>query len=114
MIHSTKLSTDHVELGTALGAGDVERNNLGADEVVAGRNVSWNLEVDLAAVVVHVLSSPPLRVAAHESISEQPYNTSERTNAVIRPVLLTLNQLAVHGVVVVTLSTSAILSAPCH
>jgi hypothetical protein len=36
---------------------------LGANEVVARGNVSWNLEEDLATVVVHIFGAPPLRVA---------------------------------------------------
>jgi hypothetical protein len=60
-------SAHHVELSTTRGAGNVEGDNLGANEVVAGGDVRGHLEVDLATVGVHVLSAPVLRVRGDET-----------------------------------------------
>jgi hypothetical protein len=61
-------------LCTTGGASNVEGDNLSADEVVARGDIGRDLEVDLAAVGVHVLSTPVLRVAKrkeHQNIVSQ-------------------------------------------
>lgn len=49
-------------LGTANRGGDVKSDHLSTDEVVASSDVGRDLEPYFAAVVVHVLSCPVLRV----------------------------------------------------
>jgi hypothetical protein len=96
-------------LGTTGGASNVKGDNLSADEVVARGDVGRDLEVDLAAVGVHVLSTPVLRVAKKERESEQrvQLQTGDLTHSTMRPVWLTLNQFSVQGVEVVRSATLA-------
>jgi hypothetical protein len=96
-------------LSTANGGGNVKSDNLSANEVVASSDVGGDLEPHFAAVIVHVLCGPVLgvRVPIGEMSNTVFDRREPRPYGLMRPVALTLNQLADQGVVVARSSTLA-------
>jgi hypothetical protein len=92
----SNLIAGHVELGTAVTTRSVEGNNLSAEEVVTGRDVIRDLDIDETTAVVHVLDTPEVVIARASRRVGSPrvlVNLEPGSRAVSRGSIIDLGQV---------------------